>query len=239
MVNQGWIKLHRKILDNPISKKPEYAWLWTTILLMANHDEKKFIFNGEEQTLKRGQILTGREKLSEQTGIKQTSIENILKYLEKNGNIGQQKTNKFRLITVNKYNEYQEIGQLGDNKVTTKRQQMDTNKNVKNVKNKNTTTEQANNYLQRWNEVFSTAYVSTKAIDGNLAYWLDSYKLEEILEAIGGIKKDKFWKDKDLSPEWLLRQKEKGEAVDRIGRMRENLKEDFSLGINFNSLNKK
>jgi hypothetical protein len=131
----GWIKLHRKILDNPISHKPEYAWLWTTLLLLANHDDNKFIFNGNEEIVKRGQILTGREKLSSQTGIKPTNIENILKYLEKCGQIGQQKTNKFRLITVIKYNEYQDIGQQSDNKVTTNRQQSDTNKNVKNDKN--------------------------------------------------------------------------------------------------------
>lgn len=134
-MTEGWIKLHRKILDNQIAAKPMYAWLWVTLLLMANHEDKKFIFNCKSQIVKRGQVLTGREKLSTQTGISATTVENILRYLEKEGQIGQQKTNKFRLITLNNYDTYQEIGQQKDSKVTANGQQTDTNKNVKNDKN--------------------------------------------------------------------------------------------------------
>jgi len=134
-MNNGWIKLHRKLLENPISQKPHYAWLWIVLLLKANHSDNDFIWNGEKQTCKRGQILTGRKQLSLETNLKQGTIENILKYLEKDGQIEQQKTNKFRLITVKNYDKYQEVKQQSDNKVTTKWQQNDTNNNNKNEKN--------------------------------------------------------------------------------------------------------
>ncbi|MCD4760257.1 hypothetical protein K8R33_05225 [archaeon] len=136
-MDNGWIKLHRKILKNAISKKPNYAWLWVTLLLKANHKENKFIWNGKEEVCEKGQILTGRKKLSQETGISETTIERILKMLENGHQIEQQKTNKFRLITVINWQEYQGNGHQTDNKRTSNGQQTDTNKNDKNDKNIN------------------------------------------------------------------------------------------------------
>ena len=119
MENNGWIKLHRKLLDNPICKKPEWAWTWIVLLLLANHEDNSFIFNGTKITVSRGQFITGRLELSKITRVKPTTLERILNYLESEHQIGQQKTNKYRLITVLKYNDYQEIGQQTDNKRTT------------------------------------------------------------------------------------------------------------------------
>jgi hypothetical protein len=139
-MNSGWIKLHRKLLDNPMCNKPAWAWLWITLLLLANHDDDhKFIWDFKEITLKKGQFVTGRKVLSNQTGIPETTIERILDYLQNSGQIGQQKTTKYRLITIVKWNEYQEV----DNKRTTNGQQTDTFKNVrsKEYKNKNKTSD--------------------------------------------------------------------------------------------------
>lgn len=139
--DSGWVKLHRKLLFNPIARKPEYMSLWIHLLLLANHKNGyRFIFNNRENILNAGQILTGRKKLSKLTGIKETQIENILNYLEKSHQIGQQKTTKNRVITILNWKSYQE----SDNKVTTKRQQSDTYKNIKNIKNNTDTL----NYLK-------------------------------------------------------------------------------------------
>ena len=62
-MEKGYIKLHRSMLDNPISKKSDYAWLWVILLLKANHKESKFVFNNKIVVLKPGQLLTGRKKL--------------------------------------------------------------------------------------------------------------------------------------------------------------------------------
>jgi hypothetical protein len=132
MIENGWIKLHRKILNNPISSKPNYAWTWITLLLLSNHEDKEFIFNNEKQTIKRGQLLTGRKSLADQIGVSETSLENILNYFTKVGQIGQQKTNKFRVITVINYEQYQDFGQQKDNKKTTKRHKQEY-KEVKNI----------------------------------------------------------------------------------------------------------
>lgn len=131
-MNNGWIKLHRKILENPIIKRPAYFALWVILLLKANHKSVKMIWNNSVIIIKEGQFITGREELFKQSHIPETTIERILTYLEKTHQIGQQKTNKYRLITIINWKDYQD----SDNKRTTSGQQMDTNKNDKNDKNK-------------------------------------------------------------------------------------------------------
>src|SRR3990167_6911251 len=135
MEQRGYIRLHRCLLENPISKKPVYAWLWTTLLLLANHQPNKFMWNGDIIIIKEGELLTGRKELSLKTGIPETTIEDILKYLERQHQIRQQKTTKFRIITIIEWKKYQSSDIKSDNKPTTSRQQADTNKNDKNDKN--------------------------------------------------------------------------------------------------------
>jgi len=136
-MNNGWIKLHRKLLDNPIAKKPAWAWLWVILLLLASHDDKEsFIWNGKEVVLKKGQFVTGRKKLAQLSGISETTIERALKWLESGQQIGQQKTTKYRLITILKWEEYQKVDTRLDNRRTTDGQQTDTIKNLKKVKKK-------------------------------------------------------------------------------------------------------
>ena len=79
---------------------------------------------------------------------------------------------------------------------------------------------EAKQYIDKWNEVFGTSYRSTRSIRQNLLYWLEDYSISDIQQAIEGIKNHSYWKDKSLSPVWLLRTKNKhGELVDYIGEM--------------------
>jgi DNA-binding transcriptional regulator YhcF (GntR family) len=137
-MSEGWIKLHRQWLQNPIAQRPYYGHLWVTLLLKASHKKSEFIWNNKKRTLRPGQLVTGRKKLSEQTGIPESTVERILTYLEGEQQIEQQKTNKFRIITVKNWEKYQgcEKANSGtDSKWTTNEQQADTYKNDKNVKN--------------------------------------------------------------------------------------------------------
>lgn len=119
------------MLENPLLQKPIYGWLWVVLLLRANHEPRKFMWNGDIITIYEGQLVTGRKELSKVSGIPESTIERALELLERHGQIGQQKTTKFRLITVINWKKYQ----IPDNKRTTSGQQVDTNKNENNVKN--------------------------------------------------------------------------------------------------------
>lgn len=139
MENNGYIKLHRKLLDNIYCSKPNYVSLWVFLLLKANHKEATFLWNGEKKTLKAGQFITGRNILSKETGMKASTLEDILKTFESQQQIRQQKNNKFRIITIVNWERYQGSQQQTDiktdNKATSNRQQGDTNKNDNNEKN--------------------------------------------------------------------------------------------------------
>lgn len=130
-VNSGWILVHRKLLENPICKKPHWGWLWVVLLLKANHDGAEFIWNGELMKLEKGQFVTGRKTLSMETGIPESTIEDILKYLERQQQIRQQKTTKYRVITILNWEKYQNPDRKSNNRATTKQQQSDTNKELK------------------------------------------------------------------------------------------------------------
>ena len=134
-MDNGWIKLHRKITENPIIQRPVYFALWIMLLLKANHKENKMMWNGGIIVIKEGQMITGRKELSKETNIPESTIEDILKYLETQHQIQQQKTTKYRLITIVNWKDYQKPDTKSNNKATTKQQQADTNKNDKNVKN--------------------------------------------------------------------------------------------------------
>ena len=129
-MEQGWIKLHRKLLENPIMRKPSYLTLWVVLLLKANHEDTRIIWNGKDTPIKAGQFITGRKSLHEDTGIPETTIERILDYLENGHQIGQQKNNKYRLITILNWDNFQNQ----TTKRTSSGHLADTNKNEKNEK---------------------------------------------------------------------------------------------------------
>ena len=129
-MNNGWIKLHRKLIDKGYYKKSQYIHLWVHLLLTANHKTSEFIWNNKIIKIREGQFITGRERLSLETGISQTTIERILSLLEKEHQIGQRKTTKFRLITIINWNKFQQA----DSRRTASGQQADTYNNDKNDK---------------------------------------------------------------------------------------------------------
>lgn len=133
---KGYIKLYRKILDNPLfSKSPERLYIWLYLLINATHKEQKVLFDGNEITLRKGQLITGRKKISDETGLGESLIDRVLKKFENNQIIEQQKTSRGRLISIKKWSTYQVSEQQANNKRTTSEQQANTNNNVDNVDN--------------------------------------------------------------------------------------------------------
>lgn len=137
---EGWIKIHRKILENPIvCKDSETLSIWIYILLNATHKEIPALFKGKEITLQKGQLITGILSISKRLKINKDKIQRTLKCFEIDKQIEQQTSNQNRLITIVNWNEYQEIDNQNDKQMINKREtndkQLITNKNVKNERN--------------------------------------------------------------------------------------------------------
>lgn len=140
MIEQGWIKLHRKMLDNPVVwKDSDHLAVWIYLLLNATHKDMDVLFKSKRITLKPGQLITGRKSIAKKLDISESKVHRVLKMLEIEQQIEQQTSNKNRLIAIVGWNEYQsceqQIEQQVNNNRTTSEQQVNTNKNIKNIKN--------------------------------------------------------------------------------------------------------
>lgn len=137
---EGWIKIHRKLLENPIvSKDSDHLAIWIYLLLNATHKEIPAVFKGEKIILQPGQLITGRKSMSEKLKISESKIFRVINEYKSEQQIEQQTSNKNSLITILNWNIYQQseqqIEQQMNNKRTTNEQQLNTNKNVNNDNN--------------------------------------------------------------------------------------------------------
>lgn len=136
---EGWIRIHRKLIEASWFNKSEYVHLWIYLLLKANHQDKEVFIGNEKVLIKRGQLLTSRSKLSEVVHIQENKIYRILKCFENEHQIEQQKTKKYTVISIVNYDMYQKseqvIEQQMNSKRTTNEQPMNTNNNDNNVNN--------------------------------------------------------------------------------------------------------
>jgi uncharacterized phage protein (TIGR02220 family) len=104
----GYIKLYRKLLDNPIvCKDSDYLAVWIYILLNATHKEVPALFSGKKIILKPGQLITGRKSISEKLNISESKVTRIINSFIFERQIEQQTCNKNRLITILNWNDYQ------------------------------------------------------------------------------------------------------------------------------------
>lgn len=162
---EGWIKLHRKILDNPVVMKDSAHFaVWAYLLLNATHAEHPALFKGQRIMLQPGQLITGSISIAEKLKLNESKVRRVLNDFQNDGQIDKQTSNKNSLISVINWDLYQKSDgqidvqvtdnrqtsdeQVADNRQTTGRQ-LTTNKNErkgesKNVKYKNEENEESN-----------------------------------------------------------------------------------------------
>ena len=120
----GWVKLPRSMLSDPlVTKSPEHLALWIYLLCAAAYEPTPALLGGQRITLQPGQLTTGRRQLAADSGIPESKVKRILEAFENGQLIGQQTTNKNRLISILSWDETQiggqQNGQQVDNARTT------------------------------------------------------------------------------------------------------------------------
>lgn len=186
-INNGWIKLHRSMLENPtIMKDAERIAIWIYLLLSATHQDIDVDFNGKRMTLKPGQLITGRRKIAAEIKVNESKVERVLNRFETEQQIEQQKTRHNRLITILKWEEYQQIEPLIEQQVnnyrTTSEQQVNTNKNIRMKECKNIKNIYNVHFDGLWNEYIRKDGKS-KAYRMYLARLNEGYSEDELLSA--------------------------------------------------------
>lgn len=139
---EGFIVLHRKILDWEWFNDSNMVHVFLFLLLSANHKDKKW--RGID--VKRGQLITGRLKIKAKTGISEQSIRTALTNLQETGELTIKVTNKYSLVTIVKYDEYQNKVKKQPAKQPTinqqTNQQLTTTNNDNNFNNENNKTKE-------------------------------------------------------------------------------------------------
>lgn len=143
MDNNGWIKLHRSILDWEWWDEPNTMRIFIYCLLVANHEDTKW----RGITIQRGSFITSVANLVEATGLTTQQVRSALNHLKSTNEITIKTTNKNTQITICKYADYQcgdsieqqtnqQASQQTSNKQITNEQQTNnkqitTNKNIR------------------------------------------------------------------------------------------------------------
>ncbi len=159
----GYIKLHRSIMDWRWYDDPNTFRLFVHLLLKANHAPKEW----RNVKVERGQVLTGLHSLSKETALSVRSVRTAIEHLISTGEVTRQATNQYSLITVVNYAKYQDrpcdsdkpSDNQNDKQATSERQATDkrptTNKNDK--KNKKDKNDKKDTYIDRFPD-FWAAY---------------------------------------------------------------------------------
>jgi len=132
---EGWIKLHRKLLDNPIAKKANYLAIWVYLLLNANHADNDTIIDNQRTTIKRGQLLTSIAKIADHFKMSTSTVSRILDYFISERMIERSSTFEYTIISVQNYDRYQEVESKVESWEKAGRKLSETNNNDKNEKN--------------------------------------------------------------------------------------------------------
>jgi len=224
---EGWIKLHRKLQQWEWYKKEHMVHLFIHLLIEANHAPKKW----QGITIDRGQLLTGRKALSEQTGISEQSIRTCINRLKSTNEITIKSTNKNSIITICNYGSYQvaekntnqQINQPPNQQLTSNQPATNHKQERKELKNNNTNTPSSENgtsgsvsfeekfkfFVGMFNGItnrkFTGCAKSKKQLKARIN---DGYTGEQIKTAITNAYNSSWHKEnnhKNLTPEFITR----------------------------------
>lgn len=136
-MHRGYIKLWRKIVDWSWYKDANTLSLFIHLLIKSNH--KDTIYMG--QSVLRGSCVCGRLALAKDLGISERSVRTALNHLKSTNDVTIKTTNKFSIVCIANYSEYQDIStnrptNKASNDRPTTDQQPTTSKECKNVRMK-------------------------------------------------------------------------------------------------------
>lgn len=186
MNDKGWIKNYRKSLDNPIvCKDADHFAVWNYLLLMATHSEYDTLFGKKRITLKPGQVILGREMISEKFNISESKVQRILKLFKSERMIEQiTYPRKGRIITILNWGKYQASERNNErivNEMWTNSERM-VNGKQEDKELKNERMIDTKNFIEIWNENFNSK-INEKQFNQSINQ-LSNYSDEEIFNVL-------------------------------------------------------
>ena len=182
MKQNGWIKIYRDVLENPIvMKDADHLAVWIWLLLHATSKRRAVSFGGKQRYLRPGELTTGRRIIASELRISQSKVQRVLKSFENEHQIEQRTDRQCRLISIVNWSEYQQSEQ----------------RNEQEVDNDRTTSEQRVNTKQEWKEgkkereyAPAPTFEDVKAYVEQMGYKIDPSAFYDYYEETGWLKKN-------------------------------------------------
>lgn len=150
---QGWVKLHRQLLEWEWYTDANVSRLFIHCLLKANHKDGSW----KGIKIKRGQFITSLDRLSAETSLSKSQLRTALKKLKSTHEIAHQSTSQHTVITVICYDSYQGDSTQDDTPIANQSQtddiQIASNKNDKNEKKSNMSDQKESDSIKKADKV--------------------------------------------------------------------------------------
>jgi len=121
MFKNGFIAIHRKMAEWEWYHDTNVVRVFLHCLIKANWKEK----NWQGNIIPRGTFITSYQHLADETSLSVRNVRTALKKLKTTSEVTIKTTNKFTMISITNYNEYQDIDKQSDKQTTIKRQSND------------------------------------------------------------------------------------------------------------------
>lgn len=107
--SDGFIKLHKRILNSSLQHDNNAFIVFVTLLLMAHHKDNQgsIRLNKKQVSVNRGQLVISRNELARYLNMKPSTIRNTLGRLQVDNRVDIQSDKHNSLITICKWEEYQ------------------------------------------------------------------------------------------------------------------------------------
>jgi hypothetical protein len=140
----GFIKLHRKLSDWEWYQDIPTKVLFLHLLLEANHKDKKW----RGKIIKRGQLITGRKKLSQETGLSEQQVRTALDKLKSTNEITIVATKLYSIVEIQNYCTYQVNEKNNNQQINQRSNQASTNEQPQLKNEKNILLDKSNNIVK-------------------------------------------------------------------------------------------
>lgn len=200
-MSEGYIKLHRKMREWEWYDNSNTKAVFLHFLFTANWCERRW----HGIVIKPGQLVTSRKKLAEELNLTDREVRTALKNLQNTGEITLHTTNKWTLVTVEKWAKYQLCDDEGDQQTTSNRptndQQTTTTKERKNIRIQEDNSSKApedlypSNFMTAWNSIcidLPKVKTMTDARRKKIHARLEDFSEADIIEAMLKIQESDF-----------------------------------------------
>jgi len=155
MNNQGWVSIHRKLLDSGLwtSEKFTKGQAWVDLILLANREPHILTVRGNEVKIITGQVGWSEDSLASRWFWSRMKVRRFKLWLKRYNRIDYTKSNVLSVISILNYEQYQNIGQQTIQQTI---QQKDNRRYTNNNDNKEDNT---NNTISRTNVQYGNKYV--------------------------------------------------------------------------------